>query len=359
MSQTIERPAALWEEMLREVSFAHGDEDVFDIHDAKTRARALRQYFFPKLNVLLNSGRALISEVYGADALTHFTEAQSPKPKDGAEDTTAVDKAHLGLVGQRIESGLKLKGANGKPVQYGISHLWFEVFSRGTIGVTFYPMIYGKDPRFGKLVAKKLGAFEDFFCTVCGATFVTNAAYMGLSSFSDALDPEHLRNYAFYSAGADFPAGPDSGLRRLVATFGALFPFQKLVTDLSMGNDTTIDRDLDAFQAWWDENGYEIFAPERAGIERAPGQVRLSKVNWESEERVMVTGTQRFRVLNRDDFRCLACGRTGADGAVLHLDHILPRSKGGTDDDDNLQTLCSHCNIGKSNKSSRDLRAST
>jgi hypothetical protein len=350
--------AARWEELVSEVSFAHGDEDVFDIQDARTRARALRQYFFPKLNVLLNSGRALISEIYGAEALMHFTEAQSPKPKDGAEDTTAFDKAHLGLVGERVESGLKLKGSNGKPVQYGISHLWFEVFQRGTIGVTFYPMIYGKDSRFEKLVAKELGAFEDFFCTVCGATFTTNAVYMGLGSFSDALVPEHLRKYAFYSIGAEFPVGPENGLRRLVVTFAALFPFQKLITDLSMGNDTTIDKDLNAFQAWWDENGYEIFAPERAGIERAPSQARSRKVNWESEARVMVTGAQRFRVLDRDDFRCLACGRRGADGAILHLDHIVPRSKGGTDEDDNLQTLCSHCNIGKSNKSSRDLRAS-
>jgi 5-methylcytosine-specific restriction endonuclease McrA len=44
------------------------------------------------------------------------------------------------------------------------------------------------------------------------------------------------------------------------------------------------------------------------------------------------------------------------EGAILHVDHIIPRSKGGKDEMDNYQTLCHKCNIGKSNKSQIDLR---
>lgn len=58
----------------------------------------------------------------------------------------------------------------------------------------------------------------------------------------------------------------------------------------------------------------------------------------------------RYQVLKRDNFRCCACGASPAkDSSVeLHIDHIVPWSKGGETVIDNLQTLCSKCNLGKS-----------
>ena len=59
----------------------------------------------------------------------------------------------------------------------------------------------------------------------------------------------------------------------------------------------------------------------------------------------------RLDILKRDNFRCIFCGRSPATdvGVILHLDHIIPYSKGGKSTLDNLQTLCSDCNLGKSN----------
>lgn len=58
----------------------------------------------------------------------------------------------------------------------------------------------------------------------------------------------------------------------------------------------------------------------------------------------------RYQVLKRDGFMCCACGASPAkDPSVeLHIDHIIPWSKGGETTIDNLQTLCSRCNLGKS-----------
>jgi hypothetical protein len=64
----------------------------------------------------------------------------------------------------------------------------------------------------------------------------------------------------------------------------------------------------------------------------------------------------RWQVFERDDFKCVACGASAQDGAILHVDHIIPRSKGGEDIMENYQTLCHLCNIGKSNKSNKNLR---
>ena len=58
----------------------------------------------------------------------------------------------------------------------------------------------------------------------------------------------------------------------------------------------------------------------------------------------------RFEVLYRDKFTCRFCGASPTkDPAVtLHVDHIIPWSKGGETTLDNLQTLCAKCNLGKS-----------
>ena len=59
----------------------------------------------------------------------------------------------------------------------------------------------------------------------------------------------------------------------------------------------------------------------------------------------------RYKILKRDNFKCCACGASPAkDPSVeLHIDHIVPWSKGGETEESNLQTLCSKCNLGKSN----------
>ena len=60
----------------------------------------------------------------------------------------------------------------------------------------------------------------------------------------------------------------------------------------------------------------------------------------------------RYQVLKRDGFKCCTCGASPAkDPSVeLHIDHIIPWSKGGETTIDNLQTLCSKCNLGKSDE---------
>jgi hypothetical protein len=59
----------------------------------------------------------------------------------------------------------------------------------------------------------------------------------------------------------------------------------------------------------------------------------------------------RFKILQRDHFRCVACGNSPSLqlGLILHVDHIEPWSKGGPTEEKNLQTLCEACNLGKSN----------
>ena len=67
-------------------------------------------------------------------------------------------------------------------------------------------------------------------------------------------------------------------------------------------------------------------------------------------QRSQVTESVRYNVMKRDGFRCTICGRDASDGVKLHIDHIIPVSKGGKSTMDNLRTLCEECNRGKRDK---------
>lgn len=60
----------------------------------------------------------------------------------------------------------------------------------------------------------------------------------------------------------------------------------------------------------------------------------------------------RYNVLRRDNFKCVLCGNSPAVDPTcrLHVDHVLPFTKGGRTTEGNLRTLCEACNVGKSNK---------
>lgn len=61
----------------------------------------------------------------------------------------------------------------------------------------------------------------------------------------------------------------------------------------------------------------------------------------------------RNEVFKRDNYTCCQCGAKKGDKKLdgtkvkLHIDHIKPVSKGGTDEMSNLQTLCDDCNLNK------------
>lgn len=70
-------------------------------------------------------------------------------------------------------------------------------------------------------------------------------------------------------------------------------------------------------------------------------------------ERKPLSKKLRFEVFKRDSFTCQYCGAQAPD-VLLHVDHIVPVSKGGGDEILNLITACEPCNQGKSDRSLDD-----
>jgi len=94
---------------------------------------------------------------------------------------------------------------------------------------------------------------------------------------------------------------------------------------------------LEAFVDWANDTNHtnsEIIIEKNINKNKSP-----RNINWRL----------RALVLMRDGASCQMCGDTPQSGAKLHVDHIIPWSKGGETILQNLQSLCEKCNIGKSN----------
>jgi hypothetical protein len=64
--------------------------------------------------------------------------------------------------------------------------------------------------------------------------------------------------------------------------------------------------------------------------------------------REQISAGLRYDVLRRCNFACYYCGTPAALGLkVLHVDHVIPVSLGGTNDPWNLVAACWDCNLGK------------
>lgn len=98
-------------------------------------------------------------------------------------------------------------------------------------------------------------------------------------------------------------------------------------------------------------------AKESFELARKKGRVswdHLKKEGRAKEYRKGINSRLRYTVLQRDNFRCVLCGNGANEGMRLEVDHIIGKTEGGTNDLDNLRTLCGACNLGRWNVEQKD-----
>jgi len=60
-----------------------------------------------------------------------------------------------------------------------------------------------------------------------------------------------------------------------------------------------------------------------------------------------ISDAKRYAIYQRDGFACVYCGASARDGNGLSIDHVRPRTLGGSDEATNLVTACLECNAAK------------
>lgn len=81
-----------------------------------------------------------------------------------------------------------------------------------------------------------------------------------------------------------------------------------------------------------------------------PGEKETTDYGVVFSRRSSISLSLRYKIFERDANRCKVCGGSAENGCTLEVDHIVPVSKGGGNEEANLQTLCWECNRGKSNR---------
>ena len=118
-------------------------------------------------------------------------------------------------------------------------------------------------------------------------------------------------------------------------------------------NTSKINSDLiSKIDKYKNENETIIEFIESAILKSLPKEISSQEKLKQINRRRNINDTTRYAVLERAGFKCQCCGIKPLkdNDVILHIDHIIPHSLGGSDNVDNLQVLCDKCNLSKQNR---------
>lgn len=342
------------------IAFEKRDVEIFKIPDRKTQLDTLQNYFFPRLEALLKYAMEEVRLVYDVNPYDKMTFVYKPSHRPNAKTNFEVDEVFIGVTGKRrMDRPLTILREDGKPFSYHSTYLTFNITLDGLMFVELMPFRQQVDEKFvvsvGRLVSDNEKLLSPIFAQWHIAWTRANV-FLGLvESFCDGELGYRRRNFLTTPL-FDLPLSMAWGLNQLVRAFVALYPLAEAIIDMAEGEPPQLAERLEQYKAAQVQADADFDAEDEADDGGSDDAHEI--VIPELDSYSFVRAGRWFGVLARDKFCCCACGRsTKLHGVLLHVDHIVPRSKGGSDEESNLQTLCQKCNIGKSNRDSTDLRA--
>lgn len=351
---------------ISDISFDEQDANPFLVEDAQLRADALKHSVLPRLRVMMNEAISLIREIYGIEALEDSIVSVYPnfRPQRENELKLLYDAAFVGLGGKRKPQWPGFSRKDKKPVQIlpfrfafalteeGIFTLLENGWAKGLTEESFEAIL-----RFHIDNESRLNPL--CFCSEMRPAVVWDDDHPLLAPMKDQYEfrIKHKIYDSHFGGHCHYLPVSQSQLLRVVENFARFFPIYDSYIQLAKGLPPRLDQLIRKLNDWlqkaWDK---EVADDESCQPKQMSDEARsLAALAAESKTRVMPA--IRWQVFQRDLWKCVACGRTSHDGAILHVDHIIPQSRGGANTLDNYQTLCDICNIGKGNRDATDLRS--
>jgi len=348
---------------LKDISFDEADAALFNFKgDLLLKAKGIKYSILPKLNVLLEETLPYIRKIYGIEVFSENSAIQSrPGFREKRENDLKVDYdyADLCLGGSRRPIWDGFKRIDNKPAKI-IPYSLGYVFNAEGLMLFFSPTGYGikGTKESNEIFLNFLLENLEYIQTILSMSYMVPSNYYTfenkplIRSFREMLEDYKREGLydMFFEHHIKLPINYND-LKLLIESFVIFFPIYFSLLEIAQNKKCTFKDMVSKFN-------YELLFNDSQdeNDEQQPKSVTEPDFNINIDEAKFIKAGIRWQVFERDDFKCVACGKSAQDGAILHVDHIIPRSKGGENTMENYQTLCHLCNIGKSNKSQIDLR---
>jgi len=364
-----------------DIQFNEDDKNLFQVDDPRLRGDALRHSVLPRLHVVMNESIATIQRIYDIDVLEDSKVGYHPqfRTKRDNELKFLYESAGVALVGKGVlGKWIGVHRRDNKPVQILPYRYGFEIYDEGLCIVLSSTWLKGLARESQRklfnfhvehqallyLLLNIAGVHQEFFWQ----SLAIEPNIVNICQYYDFNYDIKSYDNSFFSETIPYPITNEhlfektyalsKKISSLVLRFACFYPvydsYIQIAKDEPVRIDTLFDKlKQELARILEDEQEYPDDSQQSASPQQELAQDNAKQA---AEAVIRVMPALRWQVFQRDNWKCVACGRGSEDGIILHVDHIIPRSKGGLDSLNNYQTLCHICNIGKSNKDSTDLR---
>ena len=342
---------------LENITFDEEDAALFKFNgDYLLKAKAIKYSILPKLNVLLEETLSRIRKIYGIEVFAQNSIIHSaPNFREKRQNELKIDYdyAFWGLGATRLPIWEGFKRIDKKPTKI-IPYIIGYQFSDDGLAVVFNPLRYKlkytneTNNIFLNFLLENIGYIQTIqsYAKMSPALYAFENIIMPFNEIIKRHKEKQFYDMLFFRL-IKCPLNYND-LNSLIQSFVIFFPIYYSLLEIAQNKKCSFNEIISKINY---ENLIENY-PEMKKQNISNNNIQ----NIEIDETKFVKAGIRWQVFERDDFKCVACGKSAHDGAILHIDHIKPKSKGGSNNIDNYQTLCHLCNIGKSNKSEKDLR---
>jgi len=347
--------------------FDEEDQAIFSSADFDLKAKVIRYHLMPRMDKLLREALTQVRDVFEIDGMDSSTISRSPGFRtDRRKGPVTLDYTwcSLSLCGTRkpIWNSIARKKDGLPPKVFWIK--WGLILTdEGLIGVVSsasatIPLTQAShDLLLAPFIANAGGITE--LCALNDVEVLTAAdnddRFRSLEDRFRSVSREDEPLIEFRTGLLAFPISEEDGLQ-LALRLAELFPLYDAMLRVARGKQERIAPLLSKLNAHYEDIEMDEEEVDEVKETKVPSLKRID-LSGLAIERTVALPAKRWQVLQRDDWRCVSCGKMSTDhNVILHVDHILPRSLRGTDDLSNYQTLCELCNLGKSNRNSTNIR---